>query len=77
MQDPNSCYGEISDDAPKTCKQIVNKINKKVEEGKVLAARVLSSGDICLTVDTLKTKTKLERGGEWLSSLKMYGARVN
>ncbi|OJD24949.1 hypothetical protein ACJ73_03685 [Blastomyces percursus] len=69
--------GEIPDGAPKTCEQIVNAVNKKVGEGKVLAARVLSSGDVCLTVDTPGTKVKLEREEEWLSSLKMDGARVN
>ena len=55
----------------------MNKVNKIVGEGKVLAARVLPSGDVCLTVDTPGTKTKLEKGGEWLSSLKMNQARVN
>jgi hypothetical protein len=55
----------------------VNAINKKVGEEKILAARVLSSKDVCLTIDAPGTKAKLEREGEWLSSLKIDRARVN
>jgi hypothetical protein len=56
--------GEILNNAPKTCEQIVNAINKKVEKEKILAARVLFSKDICLTIDAPGTKAKLKRGGK-------------
>jgi hypothetical protein len=39
----------------------MNAINKKVREEKILAARVLSSRDICLTMDAPGTKARLKR----------------
>jgi hypothetical protein len=36
-------------------------INKKVGEGKILAARVLSSRDVYFIIDAPGTKTKLEK----------------
>ncbi len=58
----------IGDQKPsQTSERLVESINAlcSSEAGKVLAARYLKSGDICLTIDSHETKTLLEQEERW------------